>query len=189
MPVKVYELAKELKKTNTEMVGLLDKRFGLRVGPTSDLDEATAGRIRTTLSESDGNGTAPASQSSGNGTASGTNGASRPAAGASARTATPAAPSATAPASAPSGEAVEVPANVTVRELGERLGLGAGAVQKVLMDMGVLAAMNQRLAPDAVQRIAAKIGSVSTYGGKRACRSRVACCSGTRGCTNGSTAK
>jgi translation initiation factor IF-2 len=53
---------------------------------------------------------------------------------------------------------VEVPVNVTVKELGERLGVGGGEIQKVLMGFGVLAGINQRLAPDAVERIAKKLG-------------------------------
>ena len=170
MPVKVYELAKELKKTNTEMVGMLGTRFGLRVGPTSDLDEATVERIREGLAQSGTNGTnangsAPtAPPANGNGA----NVSARPVPAASARPAAP--PATTRPATptaqpAPSGEAIEVPANITIRELGERLGVGAGAVQKVLVDMGVLAGLNQRLAPDAVQRIAGKLGrTVRTAG-------------------------
>ena len=42
--------------------------------------------------------------------------------------------------------------------MADRLGLSAAEIQKVLMGMGVLAALNQRLAGDAVNRIAAKLG-------------------------------
>jgi translation initiation factor IF-2 len=135
MPVKVYELARELGKTNTEMVGLLGTQFGLKnISPASDLDDETAQRARVALAGA-------------NGASAGGNGAAAP------KTATPSA--AAAPAA---GEAVEVPVNVSIKELAEKLGIAASEIQKVLMGMGVLAALNQRLAPDAVQRIAQKLG-------------------------------
>jgi small GTP-binding protein len=60
-----------------------------------------------------------------------------------------------------------VPANITIKDLAEKLGVPASEIQKVLMGMGVLAALNQRLAPDAVLRIAQKLGKqVRTATGK-----------------------
>ena len=61
MPVKVYELARELGKTNTEMVGLLGTEFGLKnISPASDLDDETAQRARVTLAGVTGvNGASP----------------------------------------------------------------------------------------------------------------------------------
>lgn len=114
MPIKVFDLAKELNITNSDIVAKLEALGFGRLAPSSDLDDATADAARAKLAE----------------------------------TAAPADPSA----------AVEVPVNVTVKELGERLGVGAGEIQKVLMGFGVLAGLNQRLAPDAVVRIAKKLG-------------------------------
>ncbi len=54
-----------------------------------------------------------------------------------------------------------MPANISVKELAEVFGVGANEIKKVLMGMGVLAALNQRLAPDAVLRIAQKLGKTS----------------------------
>lgn len=150
MPIKVYELAKELKITNTETLSLLDQLGMKRLTPGSDLDDQTAERIRA--SRSNGNGTAPT-----NGTAGKT--ASAPPAPAPAPKEVPAKVEPPAAAPAPSNSApTNVPFNVSIKELAERLGISASEIQKVLMGMGVLAGLNQRLAPDAVQRIAQKLG-------------------------------
>jgi translation initiation factor IF-2 len=55
-------------------------------------------------------------------------------------------------------EPIQVIANITIREFAEKIGVPASEIQKVLMQMGVLAGLNQRLAPDAIQRIATKLG-------------------------------
>lgn len=134
MPIKVFDLARELRKTNTEMLAIAREIGIAKLSPASDLDDETASKLRSAIV---GNGAAPSTNGNG-----------------SAQPTTTAAP-ATAP---PSGAVIEVPANVTVKELGERLGVSAGEVQKVLMNLGVLAALNQRLAADAINRIAAKLG-------------------------------
>jgi translation initiation factor IF-2 len=149
MPIKVYELAKELKISNTEALNQLNK-LGLRsLTPGSDLDEETETRLRTAVQGSGNNG----------------NGATPNGAAPKAPVPTPTPIKAPAPqtggasaAPATSGEAVEIPLNITIKELADRLSIPASEIQKVLMSMGVLAALNQRLAPDAVQRIAAKLG-------------------------------
>ena len=55
-------------------------------------------------------------------------------------------------------KSIEVIANITIREFGEKLGLPASDIQQVLLQMGVQAGINQRLAPDAITRIAKKLG-------------------------------
>ncbi len=136
MPLKVYDLAKEYKKTNTEMLDVL-KGLGLtKLSPSSDLDDDAVQRIRATMGSSAPNGS-NGSGSNGNGSGS--------------------APQAAAPA-AGAGDAIEVPVNVSVKELAEKLNVSGAEIQKVLMGLGVLAALNQRLAPDAVKRIAQKLG-------------------------------
>ena len=134
MPIKVFDLAKELKKSNTEMIAVLRQMGMASLTPTSDLDDDTAGRIRAEVSAG-----------------SNVNG------GGDAATAAKAANEAGAAGGA-SGDPVEVPQNITIKDLAERLGIGPADIQKVLMNMGVLAALNQRLAPDAVNRIAQKLG-------------------------------
>lgn len=123
MPVKVFELAKELGISNQEIVSRLDKAGVGKFAPSTEFDDATAATARQVLS-------------------------------------TPAAPA------APVADAatIVIPVNVTVKELGEKLGVGASEVQKVLMGLGVLAGLNQRLAPDAVQRIAKKLGKSVSVG-------------------------
>ena len=134
MPLKVYDLAKEYKKTNTEMLDFLKGMGLIKLSPSSDLDDDAVQRIRTTMDSS---------------TANGSNGSAPPTA---ASTATP------VTTGAATGDAIEVPVNVSVKELAERLNVSGAEIQKVLMGLGVLAALNQRLAPDAVKRIAQKLG-------------------------------
>ena len=112
MPVKVFELAKELGISNQEIVSRLDKAGVGKFAPSQELDDTTATKAREVLA-------VPAETAT---TASGS-------------------------------DTIVIPVNVTVKELGEKLGVGPSEVQKVLMGMGVLAGLNQRLAPDAVQRV------------------------------------
>jgi translation initiation factor IF-2 len=177
MPVKVYDLAKEFKISNTEMVKSLAKMGFERLSPSSDLDDETAGKVRAALSAAagagDGDGSGPAAANGATAAAP----AAAPANGAARSAATSgggAAPAPTAGGSTPApaagtGETIELPANITVKELGERFGVPASEVQKVLMGLGVLAAVNQRLAGDAIRRIAQKMGkTVRIAGGEAA---------------------
>ena len=165
MPTKVYDLAKEYRMTNTDMVKILARLGFERLSPSSDLDPDTETKARAALladpalvaqAISNGaNGLRPAPAAAPAPAAPRAGGAAParpPAAPAPAPAPTPAAPP------APTGEAVEVPANLTVKEFAERLKVPASEVQKVLMGMGVLAALNQRLAADAINRIAGKMG-------------------------------
>jgi translation initiation factor IF-2 len=139
MPIKVYDLAKEYRISNTEMVKRLKDLGYERLSPSSDLDEEAEKKARTVLGGgSGGGGTTPP-----NG-ANGSSGAPAPG------------------GSGGSGDTVVVPLNVSVKELAEIFKVPGSEVQKVLMNMGVLAALNQRLAPDAVQRIAQKMGKTVT---------------------------
>ena len=122
MPVKVFELAKEIGLANQEMVSRLDKAGFGKLAPSHELDDATAAKVREALA-------VPAE-----------------------------------PAPAAGGAVIAIPVNVTVKELGEKLSVGPSEVQKVLMGLGVLAGLNQRLAPDAVLRIAKKLGKTVTVG-------------------------
>lgn len=121
MPVKVFELAKELGLSNQEIVSRLDKAGLGKLAPSAELDDSTAAKARVALAE--------------------------------------------APATAPAaGDAIAIPTNITVKELGEKLSVGASEVQKVLMGMGVLAGLNQRLGAEVVERIAKKLGKTVLVG-------------------------
>lgn len=121
MPVKVFELAKELGLSNQEIVSRLDKAGLGKLAPSAELDDSTAAKARVALAE--------------------------------------------APATAPAaGDAIAIPTNITVKELGEKLSVGASEVQKVLMGMGVLAGLNQRLGAEVVERIAKKLGKIVLVG-------------------------
>ncbi len=56
------------------------------------------------------------------------------------------------------GKYVEIPAGSTVKDLATAMGIAASDVQKKLMSMGVLAAVNQRLSPDAARKLASIYG-------------------------------
>lgn len=181
MPIKVYELAKEFGVKNTEMVKTLTQMGMERLSPSSDLNEADEAKARaafdgrTPAANGDGASVATATVPSANGAASsgangnGSSGTGRNGATAAPnpRTATPApaaarpsAPAASSGAPAPaggSGEPIEIPSNISIKELAEKLAVGAGEIQKILVGYGILAGLNQRLAPDAVQRIAQKL--------------------------------
>jgi translation initiation factor IF-2 len=53
---------------------------------------------------------------------------------------------------------VELAPNATVKDFADAIGVSASEVQKKLMQEGVLASVNQRLAPDAARRIATSYG-------------------------------
>ena len=57
-----------------------------------------------------------------------------------------------------SGKVVEIGAGATVKDLATAIGVSAADVQKKLMAMGVLAAVNQKLAPDVAGKLAAVYG-------------------------------
>ncbi|MEP6754189.1 MAG: translation initiation factor IF-2 [Chthonomonadales bacterium] len=56
------------------------------------------------------------------------------------------------------GKVAEMPAGGTVKDLATAMGVPASEVQKKLMSMGVLAAVNQRLSTDAARKLAAIFG-------------------------------
>jgi translation initiation factor IF-2 len=56
------------------------------------------------------------------------------------------------------GKVAEITAGATVKDLATAMGIAAADVQKKLMSMGVLAAVNQRLSPDAAKKLAGVYG-------------------------------
>src|SRR5262245_38963110 len=57
-----------------------------------------------------------------------------------------------------SAKSIEFVAGGTVKDLAVAMGVAPASVQKRLMDMGVLAAVNQRLSPDAARKLAGAYG-------------------------------
>ena len=178
MPIKVYELAKEFGVKNTEMVKTLTQMGMERLSPSSDLNEADEAKARAafdgrkaeTGSSDEDEGAAPAkaapAASGRNGAASNGNGAAPRIARNGAAGTTPAAKTATpAPAAAaPAGQPIDITAEmISIKELAEKLDVKAGDIQKILVGYGILAGLNQRLAPDAVQRIAQKLGKTVRF--------------------------
>ncbi len=134
MPIKVYDLAKELKMTNSEMVRLLADMGHKGQAPSNDLEDAVAAAVRQRVGGTNGTGQTPDAPAADGADKTGSGGGG----GVS--------------------DAIEIPANITIKDLADKLGVAGSEIQKVLMSMGVLAALNQRLAPDAVLRIAQKLG-------------------------------
>ncbi|MBQ9358293.1 MAG: translation initiation factor IF-2 N-terminal domain-containing protein, partial [Abditibacteriota bacterium] len=51
---------------------------------------------------------------------------------------------------------VQIPQAITVRELAEKLGKSAGELQKSLVELGILATVNQSIGADVAQKVAEK---------------------------------
>jgi translation initiation factor IF-2 len=170
MPLKVYDLAKEYRKTNTEMQDILRELGYKGLSPSSDLDAEQVRRVRAYMAEANGSAAAPgaAVTAGARSRTSGGESAAGAGSGGGVATAPPPAARTVAPGTPMSSDVVEVPVNITIKDLADKMGVAAGEIQKVLMGMGVLAPINQRLAPDAVQRIAQKMGRTVRIAGSGA---------------------
>ena len=132
--VRVYELAKELKMSNHDVISAL-AGLGIEVkSHSSSLDQETASRVKETLRK--------------NGGSAGTE-----------------APTVTLPKEEPAkGEPVqekkeiELPAQITVRQLAEQLGVPTAEIQKALVKQGALVAVNQVIAPDLAKKVTESFG-------------------------------
>ena len=112
--IKVFELAKDLGITNSDLVAVL-KDLGVSVtGGSSVLDASTADTVREMISQ-DKNIVNQA-------------------------------------------RIVEVPQALTVRDLAERLGVQSADVQKRLVEMGILASVNQQIGADVAAKVAERWG-------------------------------
>ncbi len=157
--VRVYELAKELDMSNHDLLAAL-AGMGVDVkSHSSSLDADTADRIRKSLKKNGGTAT------SGNG--AGVEAKPR----AEAKVQEAAKPEAKAepeqkaetPAEAPVKEApavkkIELPAQVTVRELAEILGVSTADVQKALVKQGALVAVNQTVPQNLAKKVVTSLG-------------------------------
>lgn len=112
--IKVFELAKDLGITNSDLVAVL-RDLGVSVtGGSSVLDESTAETVREMISQDRG--------------------------------------------IVKQAKTVEVPQTLTVRELADALGIQSADVQKRLVEMGILASVNQPIGADVAAKVAEKWG-------------------------------
>lgn len=112
--IKVYELAKDLGITSSDLMAVL-KDLGVSVtGGSSVLEAPTAEIVREMISQDKG--------------------------------------------IIRQAKTVEIPQSITVRELAEAMGLPNADVQKRLVEMGILATLNQQIGADVAQKVAEKWG-------------------------------
>ena len=112
--IKVFELAKDLGITNSDLVAVL-RDLGVSVtGGSSVLDASTAETVREMISQDKG----LISQA----------------------------------------KTVEIPQSLSVRELSETLGIQPSDIQKRLVEMGILASLNQQIGADVAAKVAEKWG-------------------------------
>ncbi len=110
----VYELAKDLGITNSDLIAVL-KDLGVAVaGGSSALDASTASMVREMIAQDKG----IISQA----------------------------------------KTVEIPQSLTVRELADALGINSADIQKRLVEMGILATVNQQITADVAGKVAEKWG-------------------------------
>lgn len=112
--IKVYELAKDLGITSSDLMAVL-KDLGVSVtGGSSVLEAPTAEIVREMISQDKG--------------------------------------------IIRQAKTIEIPQSITVRELAEAMGLPNADVQKRLVEMGILATLNQQIGADVAQKVAEKWG-------------------------------
>jgi len=112
--IKVYELAKDLGITSSDLMAVL-KDLGVSVtGGSSVLEAPTAEIVREMISQDKG--------------------------------------------IIRQAKTIEIPQSFTVRELAEAMGLPNADVQKRLVEMGILATLNQQIGADVAQKVAEKWG-------------------------------
>lgn len=112
--IKVFELAKDLGVTTTDLIAVL-KDLGVQAtGGSSELDTSTADTVREMIAQ-DKNIVANA-------------------------------------------KTLELPQTVTVRELADTMGMPPADIQKRLVEMGILASVNQAIGADVAGKVAEKWG-------------------------------
>ena len=166
--VRIYDLAKELKLTNNDLLEML-KGLG---EPTKTASSTITDDIADAVRKMAAGGGVPAPAA--NGTAAQRNGsaattpakaAEAPAPAAPVAEKTIPAPAATAPAATPTPPVVatapvDVPDIVSLKDFADLINVPAPTIQKKLMGLGVLASLNQKLSPEVVTRLAKSYGVV-----------------------------
>lgn len=112
--IQVYQLAKDLGITTSDLIAVL-KDLGVSVtGGSSELDTSTADTVREMITQDKG--------------------------------------------LINQAKTVEIPQTLTVRELAEAMGLPSSDIQKRLVEMGILASVNQQVGADVAAKVAEKWG-------------------------------
>src|ERR1035437_6203090 len=112
--IKVFELAKDLGITNSDLMAVL-RELGVQVtGGSSVLDASTADTVREMIASDSG--------------------------------------------IVNQAKTIEVGTAVTVRELAEAMGIQPADIQKRLVEMGILASLNQAIGADVAANVAEKWG-------------------------------
>ena len=169
--VRIYDLAKELKLTNNDLLEMLKGLGEPGKTASSTITDATADAVREMAAGGGAKASAP------NGTATGAaqrNGSATPPKAASDASA-PAvsaqapkpvekpvvadpAPAAVEPPPAVAATVVDIPDIVSLKDFADLINVPAPSIQKKLMGLGVLASLNQKLSPEVVTRLAKSYG-------------------------------
>ena len=159
--VRIYDLAKEIGVTNSELIDVLRGLGETAKSPSATITDDVAEKVRSRYAK--GNTApaaavvtetkAPASVSTSAATSNGSHPAATPASAAPVAVA-PAAPAATADTS----KVVKIPEVVSLRDFADLISVPASDIQKKLMGLGVLASLNQKLSPAVVTRLAKSYG-------------------------------
>jgi len=112
--IKVYELAKDLGITNSDLLAVLRDLGVPAVGGSTELEEATADTVREMITQDRG--------------------------------------------IVRQAKTITIPQVLSVRELADTLGMQAADVQKRLVEMGILASVNQQIGADVATKVADKWG-------------------------------
>ncbi len=114
MSVKVYELAKDLGITNSDLLAVLRELGVPAAGGSTELEPATADTVREMITQDRG--------------------------------------------IVRQAKTITIPQVLSVRELAETLGMQAADIQKRLVEMGILASVNQQIGADVAAKVAEKWG-------------------------------
>lgn len=159
--VRVYELAKELEMSNHD---LLEKLAGMGIevkSHSSSLDADTAEKIRTALK----NGGSSTAAGEGAGVEAKPRKAAKPKEEAKPEPKAEPEPQEAAKAEekpeaeeAPATQKIELPAQASVRQIAELLGLSTADVQRALVKQGALVAVNQTVPTDLAKKVVTSLG-------------------------------
>ena len=163
--VRIYDLAKELKLTNNDLLEMLKGLGEPGKTASSTITDDTADAVRKMAAgggvpapATNGTSATPA-QRNGSAAASKPAEAAAPAAKPTATAEKPAekpaaAAEAEAPAPVASATPVDIPNVVSLKDFADLINIPAPTIQKKLMGLGVLASLAQKLSPEVVTRLA-----------------------------------
>jgi len=126
MGVKVYELAKDLGITNSDLLAVLRELGVPAAGGSAELEPATADTVREMITQDRG--------------------------------------------IIRQAKTITIPQSLSVRELAETMGMQLADVQKRLVEMGILASVNQQIGADVAAKVAEKWGYSVTVATTQAVR-------------------